>query len=521
MRWRFQVCRSHSSQRRDEWGRVYRRCGRRPRRFWLRQNDDVFSILGARVLGMVAALCLSGCMVGPKYVKPVAPAFGAPDAYKEADPNWHPATPADAAMRGDWWTLFDNAELNDLESKVDAQNQDLKTYEARFREARAQIGINNASRFPTISSNPYVNGLRYSDNRPYFTPPAVNNGAADILLPLTLNYEVDLWGRIRRGINQAREEAQASAADMQTARLSIQAELAMDYFELRSADAQAKLLNDTVKDYQEALRITTNRFEGGVSAESDVFQAKTQLQQAIVAEADIAVQRAQYEHAIAVLIGQPPNSFSLPTAPLNAPPPAIPASLPSELLERRPDIAAAERRAAEANEQIGIARAAYFPTLNFQLGGGYEASSLKNFFSAANAVYALGPTLGETFYDAGRRRGLSEQAIASFDENSADYKQTTLSALQQVEDNLAALRILAQEADQQRQATEAAQGAQKIFDNRYVGGIDTYLQVVTAQNTALLNERNDIDIMRRRMDASVLLIKALGGGWTTAQLPKF
>jgi NodT family efflux transporter outer membrane factor (OMF) lipoprotein len=232
--------------------------------------------------------------------------------------------------------------------------------------------------------------------------------------------------------------------------------------------------------------------------------------------------RAQYEHAIAVLIGQPPNSFSLPVAPLNAQPPAIPASLPSQLLERRPDIAAAERRTAEANEQIGIARAAYFPTLNFQVGGGFEADTLlKNFFSAANAVYAIGPTLGETFYDGGRRHGLSEQAYASFDENAADYKQTTLTAFQQVEDNLAALRILQQEAEQQRQATEAAQGAQKIFDNRYVGGIDTYLQVVTAQNTALANERNDIDIMRRRMDASVLLIKALGGGWTTAQLPTF
>jgi NodT family efflux transporter outer membrane factor (OMF) lipoprotein len=468
-----------------------------------------------------AALALSGCMVGPKYVKPVTPTYQAPDAYKEADPNWKPASPADTVLRGDWWTMFGSPELNDLEGKVVPQNQDLKTYEARFRESRAQIGINNASRFPTVSTNPYVNGVRYSAQRPYFTPPATNNGAADILLPLTLNYEVDLWGRIRRGINQAREEAQASSADYETARLSIQAELAMDYFELRSADAQVKLLDDTVKDYQEALRITTNRFEGGVSAESDVFQAKTQLQQALVAEADIAVQRSQYEHAIAVLIGQPPNSFSLPIAPLNAQPPAIPPSLPSQLLERRPDIAAAERRAAEANEQIGIARAAYFPTLNFQLGGGIEGSSLTNFFNVANLVYALGPTFGQTIYENGRRKGLSEQAYARFDEYSADYKQTTLTAFQQVEDNLAALRILQQEAEQQRLATEAAQGAQKIFDNRYVGGIDTYLQVVTAQNTALANERNDIDIMRRRMDASVLLIKALGGGWSTAQLPRF
>jgi NodT family efflux transporter outer membrane factor (OMF) lipoprotein len=480
----------------------------------------------SHLAGMAAALLLSGCMVGPKYVKPVVPTYQAPDAfhdaYKEADPNWQPASPADTAMRGDWWTLFNNAELNELETKAVAQNQNLKTYEARFREARAQIGVSNASRFPAVSTSPYVAGDRYSAGRPYFTAPATNNGVADILLPLTLSYEVDLWGRIRRTVNVAKEEAQASAADEATAKLSIQAELAIDYFELRSADAQAKLLGDTVKDYQEALRITTNRFEGGVSAESDVFQAKTQLQQAIVQQSDIAVQRSQYEHAIAVLIGQPPNSFSLGPAPLEAAPPAVPASLPSQLLERRPDIAAAERRTAEANERIGIARAAYFPTLNLSLSGGLESAALTNLFNNAGSLfYALGPTFGQTIYDGGRRRGVSEQAYAFFDENSADYKQTTLTAFQQVEDNLAALRILAQEADQQHQATEAAQGAQRIFDNRYVGGIDTYLQVVTAQTTALQNERNDIDIMRRRMDASVLLIKALGGGWTTAQLPTF
>ena len=477
---------------------------------------------GTNLLALAALSLLTGCMVGPKYVKPVAPTFQAPDAYKEADPNWQPATPADTAIRGDWWALFNNPELNDLEAKIDIQNQTLKIYEARFREARDQIGVNNASRFPTLSSTPYVAGVRYSAGRPYASNASSGGGAADILLPLTLSYEVDLWGRIRRTIDLAKEEAQASAADLQTARLSIQAELAIDYFELRSAEAQAKLLGDTVKDYEEALRITTNRFEGGVAAESDVFQAKTQLQQAIVQQSDIEVQRANYTHAIAVLIGQPPNSFSLPVAPLAAQPPAIPASLPSQLLERRPDIAAAERRTASANEGIGIARAAFYPTLNLGVSAGLEFGSLlKNFFNASNLAYALGPTLGQTWFEAGRRAAISDQAYAFFDENSANYKQTTLTAFQQVEDNLAALRILQQEADQQRQATEAAQGAQRIFNNRYVGGIDTYLQVVTAQNTALLNERNDIDIMRRRMDASVLLIKALGGGWTTAQLPQY
>jgi NodT family efflux transporter outer membrane factor (OMF) lipoprotein len=276
-----------------------------------------------------------------------------------------------------------------------------------------------------------------------------------------------------------------------------------------------------VKDYEQALQITTNRFEGGISNESDVFQAKTQLQAAMVQLQDIKVQRAQYEHAIAVLIGQPPNSFSLAEQPLDATPPTIPTGLPSQLLERRPDIAAAERRAAEGNEQIGIARSAYFPTVGLSAAGGFESGSLKNLFDASNLVYAIGPTVDYNIFDFGLRKNTSLQARALFEQNSADYKQTVLTAFQQVEDNLAALRILATEAEQQHEATVAAEGAQKIFDNRYVGGLDTYLQVVTAQQAALTNERNDIDIERRRMDASVLLIKALGGGWSTANLPKY
>lgn len=472
---------------------------------------------------------LSGCMVGPKYVKPTVPAFQAPlvtvdksdVAYKEADPNWHPATPEDSVIRGTWWEVFGEPELNLLEVKAGIQNQSLKSYAARYLEAQAQIGINRSALLPQVGTQALAQGIRYSAGRPYFNASGLNSGVADVQLPLTLSYELDFWGRIRRTVNIAKEETQATAADLETAQLSVQSELAMDYFELRSADAQSKLLEDTVKDYQEALRITTNRFEGGVSNESDVFQAKTQLQAAIVQQQDIAVQRAQYEHAIAILIGQPPNSFSLPVAPLASKPPAIPPSLPSRLLERRPDIAAAERRTAEANERIGIARAAYFPTIGFSAAAGFESGSLANFFSASNLVYAIGPTVDYNIFDAGLRRSQSTQAVAGFQQTSADYRQTVLTAFQQVEDNLVALRILAQEAEQQRQATEAAQGAQKIFDNRYVGGLDTYLQVVTAQNTALANERNDIDIMRRRMDASVLLIKALGGGWSTNNLPKF
>jgi len=470
-------------------------------------------------------LALSGCMVGPKYVKPsvpMAPEYkeANPDAYKESS-TWQVAQPADAAQRGEWWRIFGDAQLNALELQVAANNQDLKAADARFREARALIRFNHASLYPTVGVAPFAGGLRESSNRPYFSVTTVNgNGVGDIQLPVDLNYEIDVWGRIRRSVSAAREEAQASAGDRQTVLLSLQAELAVDYFEARSADAEEKLLIDTVKSYEEAYRITTNRFEGGVSPKSDVDQAQTQLEAAKVQAHDITLQRAQFEHAIAVLLGKPPASFTLTDAPLDARPPVIPPGLPSELLERRPDIASAERRVAEANDRIGIARAAFYPTISLSGVVGFEGSSFGNLFNPSSFLWAIGPTLSQTVFDAGRRAAVSEQANASYDETVANYRQTTLTAFQQVEDNLIALRVLQQESENQHQATLAAQSAEQIFNNRYVGGLDTYLQVVTAQTTALNNERNDIDIMRRQMDASVLLIKALGGGWNVTDLPK-
>jgi NodT family efflux transporter outer membrane factor (OMF) lipoprotein len=489
------------------------------------------------VLVPVAALMLGGCMVGPKYVKPsvpMTPAFkeAGPDTNPDTNPdananaskasvNWQVAQPADAAQRGDWWTIFGDAELNVLEPQVAENNQNLKAADARFREARALIRFNHASLFPAVGVAPSAGGLRESSNQPYFNVNTANgNGVGVIQLPVDLNYEIDVWGRVRRTVSAAREEAQASAGDRQTIMLSLQAELAVDYFEARSADAQEKLLNDTVKAYEEAYRITRNRFEGGVSPKSDVDQAETQLEDAKVQARDITLQRALFEHAIAILLGKPPASFTLSDAPLDARPPAIPPGLPSDLLERRPDIAAAERRVAEANDRIGIARAAFYPTISLSGAVGFEGSSFANLFNPASFLWSIGPTLSETVFDAGRRAAVSEQANASYDETVANYRQTTLTAFQQVEDNLVALRVLNQEATHQHQATAAAQSAEQIFNNRYVGGLDTYLQVVTAQTTALSNERNDIDIMRREMDASVLLIKALGGGWSVASLPK-
>jgi NodT family efflux transporter outer membrane factor (OMF) lipoprotein len=464
-------------------------------------------------------------MVGPKYRKPsvpMAPTYkeATPDAYKE-NASWQVAQPADAASRGEWWKIFGDAELNTLEPQVAANNQDLKAADARFREARALIRFNHASQYPTVGVAPFAGGLRESSNRPYFNPSnSKGNGVGDIQLPVDMNYEIDVWGRVRRTVSAAREEAQASAGDRQTVLLSLQTELAFDYFEARSADAQEKLLNDTVKYYEEAYRITNNRFEGGVAPKSDVDQAKTQLEAAKVQARDITLRRAQFEHAIAVLLGEPPASFTLNDAPLDARPPVIPPGLPSELLERRPDIAAAERRVAEANDRIGIARTAFYPTISLNGTVGIEATSFANLFNPASLLWAIGPTLSQTVFDAGRRGAVSEQANARYDETVADYRSTTLTAFQQVEDNLIALRVLQQEAENQHQATLAAQSAEQIFNNRYVGGLDTYLQVVTAQTTALNNERNDIDIMRRQMDASVLLIKALGGGWNVTDLPK-
>ncbi len=478
---------------------------------------------GISATALSLALLLSGCMVGPKYKQPAvptAPTFKEADAFKDA-PGWNVAKPEDAIPRGTWWILFNDSGLNTLEPQIATANQTLKAADANLRAARAAIRIQNANRYPTLGVSPFLGGERYSAQRPYFSAASTNNGDADLLLPLQLNYEIDLWGTVRRNITAATEESQATAADRQTILLSLQAELALDYFELRAADAQQKLFNDTVSQYEEAVRITNNRYVGGIAGKSDLTQAETQLQDVKVQAADVAIARAQYEHAIAILIGQPPSSFTLPPTPLvlAAPPPAIPPGLPSALLERRPDIAAAERRTAAANERIGIARAAYFPSLNLSAATGFESTAISSLFDKSSFIYALGPTLGETFFDGGRRRGLSQQALAGYDSTTATYRQTVLTAYQQVEDNLVALHVLADEAEQQRQATAAAEESKRIFNNRYVGGVDTYLQVITAQTTALNNERNDIDILRRRMDASVLLIKTLGGGWDRTQLP--
>ena len=466
---------------------------------------------------------LAGCKVGPDYVRPVAassPLYKElpPQAYEKRDEIWKPAQPSDGMLRTRWWELFGDAELNALEQQVDGANQDLKAAEARFHAARALVGLARSGEFPTVGASPAISSLRDSPNGPYF--PSLNASATgDLVLPVDLSYEIDLWGRIRRSVAAAGEKAQASAADLESVRLSLHAEIAIDYFDLRAADAQQRLLADTVKAYSDSLQLTEDRLEGGASPESDVAQAKTQLDTARVQATDIMVQRAQYEHAIAVLTGQPPATFELPAAPLESAPPTIPVGIPSELLERRPDIAAAERRAAVANEQIGIAIAAYYPSLSLNGIAGFESSALNTWFNWPSRFWAVGLSIDQTIFDGGRRHAKNEAARAQYDAAIADYRQTTLTAFQQVEDNLAALRILERESEQQDEAVDAAQNALRIFTDRYIGGRDNYLQVITAQTEYLDNERNQVEIRRRRMDASVLLVKALGGGWTASTLP--
>jgi NodT family efflux transporter outer membrane factor (OMF) lipoprotein len=457
---------------------------------------------------------MTGCTVGPKYSRPSVPSAPA-DTFKEID-GWKTAQPSDQLSRGNWWEIFGDPQLNTLEEELTKSNQDLKIAQARFQEARAMVRFNRAAEFPTISTGPSIASIRDSGNQPYL-PTTSTTG--EFVLPFDFSYELDVWGRVRRTVAASREEAQATAADLATASLSLHAELAYDYFELRSADAQKELLDDTVKAYRDALQLTTDRFEGGAAPKSDVAQAQTQLDTTMVQDTDVAVQRAQFEHAIAVLIGKPPAAFNLPPLPLHVQPPDISAGLPSQLLERRPDIAATERRVAEANEQIGIARAAYFPTIMLNATAGFEGDSITNWFTWPSRFWAVGPSMLETLFDAGRRHATSQAALANYDATVANYRETTLTALQQVEDNLAALRILEQEAKQQQEATASAQESLQIFTNRYIGGADPYLQVITAQTIALQNERNDVDILRRRMDASVLLIKGLGGGWDASQMP--
>jgi len=477
-----------------------------------------------RHASIASIVCLSAaCAVGPNYQRPLAPV---PATYKELPPTqattsgqWKPAQPKDAAERGRWWEIFGDPELNALEEQVAVTNQSIAQAEAQFRGARALARGARASLFPTASVGASVtrsSGLTKGSSAPTSGAPPT---ATAYQVPVDLNWELDVFGRIRRNFEAGVASAQASAADLEAVRLAMQAELAVDYFLLHGIDAQRQLLETNVTGYQTALQLTQNRHKQGVVSGVDVAQAETQLETTRAQATDLGIARAQLEHAIAVLLGKPPAEFSLTPAPIRVGPPEIPVGLPSELLERRPDIAAAERRVAVANAQIGVARAAYFPTFTLSASGGYQSSTLSSLFSLPNRFWSLGPALVETLFDGGKRRAQNEQALASYDANVAVYRQDVLTAFEEVEDNLAALRILAEEATQQAVAVAAAERSLAMARNRYEGGITIYLEVVTAQNIALANERTSVDLLTRRMTASVNLVKALGGGWRATDLP--
>jgi NodT family efflux transporter outer membrane factor (OMF) lipoprotein len=467
------------------------------------------------VLLALAVLPFGGCAVGPKYHPPVVQA---PPAYKELG-DWKPAQPNDQNLGGEWWKIFQDPQLDALEAQVNVSNQNLKIAEAQFRQARAALRYNRADYFPTVTAGLSGSRTRVSANRP--PPNSIFNGITenDFTLPVDVSYQADVWGRIRKNVESYREQAQASAADLATVNLSMHADLAVDYFQARSLDAQEQLLNSTVQQYEQALELNQNRFEGGIASEVDVEQAKTQLQTTRAAAIDVGVLRAQYEHAVAILIGKPPAEFSLPPLPLTTPPPRIPVSVPSELLERRPDIAAAERRVAAANAQIGVAKSAYYPVIGLTASGGFESSSITTLLQGPSGLWSVGLSAVGTLFDGGRRRALTDQAWAAYDAQVATYRENVLTGFQQVEDSLAAARILENEANVQDEAVVAAQRSLDLSITRYKGGVTTYLEVITAQNAALSDQVTAVNILGRRMASTVLLIQALGGGWDRSSLP--
>lgn len=466
-------------------------------------------------ISLLALLTLSlGCAVGPRYSKP---ATSVPPAFKEQPPaGWKQAQPADQVLRGKWWEIFHDPQLNALEERINISNQTLKASEARFAQARALVRYNRANYYPTATTGLSATANRLSRNRA-FVPSKTSY--PDYVLPLDASWEADVWGRVRRTVEAARESAQASAADLETASLSLHAELASDYFQMRSFDAERDILNSNVAAFQKALELTENRHNGGIASAVDVAQAQAQLDATRAQAEDLDIQRAQFEHAIAVLIGEPPAQLTLPHSPLADAPPPIPFGLPSDLLERRPDVAAAERRVAAANAEIGVARAAYFPVIGLSANGGFESTAITTLLQGPSGFVTAGASAAGTLFDVGRRRAVTAQARAAYDQSAANYRQTILTAFQDVEDNLAALRVLESEAKAQDAAVAAAQQSLQLSTNRYKGGVVNYLEVITAQTTALADQRASLDILRRRMTATVLLIKALGGGWNAASLP--
>jgi NodT family efflux transporter outer membrane factor (OMF) lipoprotein len=484
----------------------------------------------------ITALLLGGCMVGPKYQKPVATVQPPPSVYKESPTQfpdetgaWKVAQPQDAMLHGKWWEIYNDPELNALEEQVNVSNQNIKQAFENFMAARTAVAQARSQLFPTVGTNPsYTRSAASSNTRGSTANTGSGGGTTTIsqsqtqlfALPVSASWEPDLWGKVRNTIHEAQYNAQLSAADLENERLTEQASLAQFYFELRGQDALQKIFDETVEADKKSVDLTRARYETGVDDQISLVQAQNALESAESEGTNLGIARAQFEHAIATLIGTPASGFSIPVKPLNAVPPAIPIGVPSQLLERRPDIAASERSMAAANAQIGIAVAAYYPNLTISGQVGFESSALKNLLSWPSRFWSVGPSLSQTIFDAGLRRATVQQFTATYNADVAGYRETVLTAFQQVEDYLAAVRILSKQIQQQQQAEQSAERYLELANARYYTGVDTYLNVLVAQTTLLSDQQQLASLRTQAMTASVQLIEALGGGWDVSQLPK-
>jgi NodT family efflux transporter outer membrane factor (OMF) lipoprotein len=473
------------------------------------------------LLGSALVFLLQGCVVGPHYNRP---SVETPGTFKEVTPDdlkkmdgWKVAQPQDSALHGKWWEIFGDPQLNALEEQVNISNQNVASAFASFMAARAIVREARAQYFPTLTAGASATRQR--------TASSIVNGQTtgttfnQFSLPFDASWTPDLFGRVRNTVRADVASAQASAADLENIRLTAQSELAVDYFQLRGQDALKDLLDATVKAYTESLNLTKALYETGIDSDESVAQAETQLEATQALDTNLGILRAQYEHAIALLVGKPASSFSIAVDPLKIPPPAIPFGVPSQLLERRPDVAANERLMAQANAQIGVAVAAYYPTVTLSASAGFESSNISKWLNWSSRVWSVGTSVSETIYDGGLRRATVEQYRAQYDETVANYRNTVLTAFQQVEDNLAGLRILSQEIQQQDTAVESAQRSLKLATDRYRLGIDPYLNVITAQTTLFSNQQTAVTLRITQIVDSVQLVEALGGGWDASTLP--
>jgi NodT family efflux transporter outer membrane factor (OMF) lipoprotein len=477
----------------------------------------------------ITALLVAGCTVGPKYHTPTATVQPPPASYKESPTqfpdsgDWKVAQPQDAMLHGKWWEIYNDPELNALEEQLNVNNQNIKQSFENFMEARTLVAQARSQLFPTIGTAPsYQRSLGSANLHGSTGSTGATAGGAQTTvytIPVTASWEPDLWGKVRNTIHEAQYNAQLSAADLENERLSQQASLAVFFFELRGQDALQRVFDETVEADKKSVELSRARYETGVDDEISLVQAENALQTAESEGTNLSIARSQFEHAIAVLIGTTPSSFSIPVKPLDAAPPVIPVGVPSQLLERRPDIAASERAMAAANAQIGIAVAAYYPNVTLSGTGGFQSSSIKNLLALPSGFWSVGPTLSETIFDAGLRRATVQQFVALYNADVAGYRQTVLTAFQQVEDEMAAVRILSKQIQQQIEAEKSGERFLELAKARYFTGVDTYLNVLVAQTTLLSDQQTLASLRTQAMTASVQLIEALGGGWDRSQLP--